>query len=324
MSTRFVYAIRHVTRFLYDDAVCESVMDVRLHPFDEASQTCHSFEMELDPPAHIAGYTDHMGNKIHHFNIPGYHRSLTLTTKSLVEVFPRCDIPLHLDASAWDSLDYDIQHRDFWEWLIPSHFTQPTEALHALAAELNVVRRDDPLALVREINTAIYKAFVYDQDITHVHSLIDDALRNRKGVCQDFTHIMLALLRLIGIPCRYVSGYLYHSKHDDHDRSDEGASHAWLEAYFPALGWVGFDPTNNRLACERHIKVAIGRDYRDVPPTRGLYRGTDKSKLEVVVHVARTRAPIQEVFVPEPPPTPKPIQRSVRQLMYQQQQQQQQ
>jgi transglutaminase-like putative cysteine protease len=297
-------------------------MDVRLHPIEEATQRCHSFELLIEPVAHISNYVDHMGNRIHYFNIPGMHRTLTITAKSVVEVIPRCDIPLILPASEWNKIDEAIENEDFWEWLMPSHFTQPTEALIQLAQELNVTRRDDPLGLVREINSAMHRLFEYDQDITHVHSLIDEALQNRKGVCQDFTHIMLALLRQIRIPARYVSGYLFHSHHEEHDRSDEGASHAWLEAFFPSLGWVGFDPTNNRIACERHIKVAVGRDYKDVPPTRGIFRGASKSKLDVSVHVSKSHIPLPETWIPEPP-APRPIQRAVGQIMYQQQQQQQ-
>ena len=114
----------------------------------------------------------------------------------------------------------------------------------------------------------------------------------RAGVCQDLAHIMIALARRIGIPCRYVSGYLSPSS-DSHDRSAEGATHAWAEAYLPTLGWVGFDPTNDVLAAERHMRVAVGRDYADVPPTRGVFRGEAGSELAVLVTVSLADAPIQ-------------------------------
>jgi transglutaminase-like putative cysteine protease len=118
-------------------------------------------------------------------------------------------------------------------------------------------------------------------------------LSERKGVCQDFAHIIIALARQLRIPCRYVSGYLYHEA-EAHDRSEAQATHAWAEAYLPTLGWVGFDPTNNLIAGERHIRTAVGRDYADVPPTRGVFKGTAQSELSVGVQVSTTAAPPPE------------------------------
>jgi transglutaminase-like putative cysteine protease len=123
-----------------------------------------------------------------------------------------------------------------------------------------------------------------------VDSPIDDALESRQGVCQDFAHIMIGLARRIGIPCRYVSGYLFH-KAGDKTRSAEGATHAWVEALLPGLGWVGLDPTNNVIASDRHVRTAVGRDYADVPPTRGTFKGSADSQLLVAVRVAPSDAP---------------------------------
>jgi transglutaminase-like putative cysteine protease len=118
-----------------------------------------------------------------------------------------------------------------------------------------------------------------------VDSPIDEAIISRKGVCQDFAHTMIALLRHVGIPARYVSGYLYRGL-EDHDRSTPDASHAWVDAFLPNLGWVGFDTTNNLVVSRRHIRTALGRDYADVPPTHGVFRGATQSELYVAVHVA--------------------------------------
>jgi transglutaminase-like putative cysteine protease len=136
--------------------------------------------------------------------------------------------------------------------------------LAELSQELKLERRGDPLSLLREIKAAIYESFDYKPQSTSVDSPIDDALRMRVGVCQDFAHIMIALARELKIPCRYVSGYLFHED-NGYDRSASGATHAWAEAYLPELGWVGFDPTNNLIVGERHIRTAVGRDYADVP-----------------------------------------------------------
>jgi transglutaminase-like putative cysteine protease len=168
--------------------------------------------------------------------------------------------------------------------LLPSEFAKPTPGLRALAANLKVARRDDPLILARELNETLFQYIQYVPRSTRVDSPIDEAIESREGVCQDFAHIMIALLRYVGIPCRYVSGYLYQSERE-RDRSANDATHAWVEAFLPHLGWVGFDPTNNLLAHERHIRTALGRDYADVPPTHGIYRGRTESELYVAVKV---------------------------------------
>jgi transglutaminase-like putative cysteine protease len=149
---------------------------------------------------------------------------------------------------------------------------------------------DDPLTALRHLNAVIHDAFDYDQEATEVDSPIDHALEARKGVCQDFTHVMLSIARSWGIPARYVSGYLYREK-ESIDRSVPDASHAWLECFLPSLGWIGFDPTNNLIAGERHIRVAIGHDYADVPPTKGVYKGVAQGELAVAVKVTPRMAP---------------------------------
>jgi transglutaminase-like putative cysteine protease len=144
--------------------------------------------------------------------------------------------------------------------------------------------------LLTELNSAVCSAISYVPKSTRVDSPVDDALRNRQGVCQDFAHIMLTLVRRLGIPCRYVSGYLFH-KAGDHIRSTEGATHAWVETYLPGIGWTGFDPTNNILAGEHHVRTGVGRDYADVPPTRGVFKGEASSELTVAVRVAPSDKP---------------------------------
>jgi transglutaminase-like putative cysteine protease len=177
----------------------------------------------------------------------------------------------------------------------------PGPQLDDLARELHCERRGNPLDLLSELNTTIYKTFAYVPNSTNVDSPIGEALAARQGVCQDFAHIMIALVRHMKIPCRYVSGYMFHREDAAHrktenDRSLEGASHAWVEALVPRLGWVAFDPTNNLIGGDRHIRVAIGRDYADVPPTRGVHKGEAQSELSVTVTVSPADA-----VAPEPP-----------------------
>lgn len=291
------YSINHVTRFQYDTPVRESVMELRLRPRNEGCQRPHAFEVTTSPRAQIMSYRDYLGNIIDHFNIPAEHSRLTVTMQALVEMTVPSALPDALDNEAWPALQALVAQGDYWEMLSPSRFATPTPLLEQLAVELELQRRDDPLMLMRELNTQLHNTLTYVPDKTKVDSPIDDALQTREGVCQDYSHILIALVRQLGIPCRYVSGYLFRQMDDE---SAEGATHAWVEALLPELGWVGFDPTNNILARERHVRVAIGRDYADVPPTRGVFKGDTKSELAVAVKVRQIAdpAPQDEPFEP--------------------------
>jgi transglutaminase-like putative cysteine protease len=232
---------------------------------------------------------------VHHFDVPSAHQHLTIIAEATVDVAPGEIIPPRLENDAWRQLDAQLASGDFWEMLTPSQFAHWTESMESFAAELSApdarqARLRDPLELVLELNSAVFDAIAYVPKSTHVDSPVDDALRKRQGVCQDFSHIMLALVRRVGIPCRYVSGYLFH-KAGDHVRSTEGATHAWVEAYLPGTGWVGLDPTNDILAGEHHVRTAVGRDYADVPPTRGVFKGEASSELTVAVRVAPSDKP---------------------------------
>ncbi len=287
------YSIRHITRFVYSSPITESVIEVRMQPRSEGVQRCLKFDLITLPRAPILGYRDYAGNIVHHFDIPGRHSQLKITAESTVEITPPAPLPDELNDDAWDAIDSIGVSGEQWDYLFPSKFAEKTDLLSELKQELQIERGGDPLQLLREINTKIYQSFDYSPQTTSVDSPIDDALRAHKGVCQDFAHIMIALVREFRIPCRYVSGYLYHGN-DGHDRSSADATHAWVEAYLPELGWVGFDPTNDLIAGERHIRTAMGRDYADVPPTRGVFKGLAQSELSVGVQVAPTEAPLPE------------------------------
>lgn len=296
------YTIQHATRFIYEAPISESVMEARVQPRSEGPQRCLQFALSTTPAARVRMYQDHDGNMVHHFNIPGRLSRLSVIADARVESSPVPAPPRSLPGDAWPRLDAARDTGAFWEMLNPSPFARPTPPLDALAAELGVTRDLDPLTALRTLNTRLFSTLTYSPKSTRVDSPIDEALQSRRGVCQDFTHIMIALVRQLGIPCRYVSGYLFHQANDE-VRSPEGATHAWLEAWLPDLQWIGFDPTNDLLADHRHIRVAIGRDYADVPPTRGVFKGLTsvRSELSVAVRVgASTPARI------EPPPVHEP------------------
>lgn len=296
------YTVRHLTKFVYSNDISESIMETRMHPRSDEFQRCLAFQLSVSPRCRVFSYRDHLANHVHHFDIPGQHEQLVIVAESLVEMEDPVVVPDALTPDAWTELDSLVRDGDYWEFLFPSEFTAPTPRLLALADELDMVRRDDPLRLLHELSERLYRHFEYVPQSTEADSLIDVALEQRTGVCQDFAHIMLALIRTrLRIPCRYVSGYLHHNTQDK-DRSVSSATHAWIEALLPQLGWVGFDPTNWLIAGDRHIRTAIGRDYSDVPPTHGIFRGRATTDLTVAVRVQPsegTPLPDQEMPIPE-------------------------
>jgi transglutaminase-like putative cysteine protease len=295
------YTVRHVTRFTYETPITESVMEARMEPRSEGTQRCMHFSLTTTPASRVTRHRDHEGNIVHHFDIPGRHSQLIVTADALVDCTPVPDVPLWLDRDSWDRLDAMTAAGECWDVLNPSTFARPTECLNQFAQEIELVRGPDPLGTLRRLMGEMSARFDYSPHSTRVDSPIDDALQARHGVCQDFAHIFIALARQLGVPCRYVSGYLLRG--GSSDRSADEATHAWAEAFLPDIGWTGFDPTNNLVVGDRHIRVAIGRDYADVPPTRGIYKGVSavKSELAVAVRVGpATRATSGEAlsFVP--------------------------
>ena len=285
------YAIRHFTRYRYSHSVWQSMMEVRMHPRSEGNQRCFVFQLSVNPRARIFGYTDSYGNLVHHFDLPSRHGQLTIITDALVNIDPQPSVPEVMDYEAWSDLEQLVEKKDYWDMLMPSHFARPSPELAELAKEIGATERNgrSPLAFLLDIAAGVQRSFSYVKKSTAVNSPIEHALRLKQGVCQDFAHIMIALVRNANIPCRYVSGYVYHSSESTHLLAD-AATHAWVEALLPGVGWIGFDPTTNLLVGERHIRTAIGRDSADVPPTMGAMKGKADTQLQVRVRVTPSQA----------------------------------
>ncbi len=262
-----------------------------MHPRTEGNQRCFVFQLSINPRARIFGYTDSYGNLVHHFDLPSRHGHLTIISDALVSLEAQPPVPEFMDYEGWKDLEELVEKKDYWDMLMPSHFARSSAELEELAREIGVAERNgrSPLAFLRAIVDGVHRSFSYVKKSTAVNSPIEDALRSRQGVCQDFAHIMISIVRNARIPCRYVSGYLYHGGETAYASAD-GATHAWVEALLPRLGWVGFDPTTNRLAGEGHIRTAIGRDYADVPPTMGVMKGKAETQLQVRVRVTPSEA----------------------------------
>jgi len=285
------YAIRHFTRYRYSHLVWQSMMEVRMHPRSEGNQRCFVFQLSVNPRARIFGYTDSYGNLVHHFDLPSRHGQLTIISDALVNIEGKPPVPDSMEHESWTVLEDLVEKNDYWDMLMPSRFARSSPELEALAKEIGASERKgrSPLAFLLDTCAGVNRSFAYVKKSTTVNSPIEHAIESRQGVCQDFAHIMIALVRNARIPCRYVSGYLYHSSEDSHSSAD-GATHAWVEALLPGVGWLGFDPTTNRLADDKHIRTAIGRDYADVPPTMGVMKGKAETQLQVRVRVTPSQA----------------------------------
>jgi transglutaminase-like putative cysteine protease len=311
--------IIHDTVFHYDALVTESIMEVRLRPRDDEQQRCQQFNLSITPKTVVHEFVDSLGNHIHHFDVPAPHQSLLVRAESVVEVWIPNPRPTTLPIDSWQTLNA-LRTTPLLDMLLPSTFAVASSYLLAFMQQYAFTRESDPLTTIDRIARTLYETITYTPQSTSVDSPIDVVLEQRKGVCQDIAHVMIAICRQLGIPARYVSGYLYHRR-DDNDRSQADATHAWVEAWIPTIGWVGIDPTNNIWTGERHIRMAIGRDYADVPPTRGVYRGNASERLEVAVNVndadnvTRSPAPARLVW-------PSVVRQQTPQAMQQQQQQQ--
>jgi transglutaminase-like putative cysteine protease len=284
------YRLFHITEFQYDGAVSESYNEVRLRPLQDEMQSCLSFRLNTHPASSASSYLDFFGNWVHQFNILRDHRALKIEAECVVLVHapkpPSADgMPLTQLTEMQDQLA-----DEFYDLLAPSQYIPHTRELSQLAELAEHEGNGTVGGFVEAAVNLIHSRFKYEKGATHVNSSIDDSMRTRSGVCQDFSHILIGMARVRGLPARYVSGYLVPRKTAAADASLEEviggqASHAWAEVYVPSVGWVGQDPTLGQMTGVRHIRVAYGRDYGDVPPVRGVYKGHAGQRLSVDVRV---------------------------------------
>ncbi len=272
--------ITHETELNYTDPIVESVVEVRMFPRQESQQHRLSFELKLAPFSTVNSYFDWLGNTVHTFTVNQLHQKIQIFASSVVETERMTTMPESL-PDTWPLFD----HGDYrmWDYLQFSGPVVDSPALAKICDELGV----RPGLRIGEIGQRMIRLinmqFEYEQGVTTSASLVTEVLEHRKGVCQDFTHLFIALARHLKIPARYVSGLLHPDDSDLERFRGYTQTHAWAELYFPSHGWIGFDPTNSCIAGENFVKVGIGRDYRDVPPNKGLYRGTAKESITVNV-----------------------------------------
>lgn len=283
------YRLVHVTEFRYDGPVSESYNTIRLRPRDEELQSCLSFKLHTEPRTRVSSYSDHWGNWVHTFNVLGEHRALRIETDPVVHVSPPPPLPTQsISLRAVDSMREELdEHFDF---LAPTAYVPHPPALGTIVDEAERQSAGTLGGFGRALAALIHARFKYEKGATHVRSTVLDALGAEAGVCQDFAHVMLAAVRMRRIPGRYVSGYLVPTASGGEQSAAEAviggqASHACMEMLLPGFGWVGLDPTLGQPAGPRHVRVAYGRDYADVAPVRGVYKGHAGQRLFVDVGV---------------------------------------
>ncbi|MGH7841442.1 MAG: transglutaminase family protein [Candidatus Binataceae bacterium] len=283
------FQIRHQTSFEYERPAFDSHNEIRLHPWDRESQRCLRFELQTTPPAAIVAYDDFFGNHGHSISLSDPHHALTIVTRSAVEIIA-APAPAYPDVPFARFLSDDALHTlSFCEFLAPSHFIPFSERLRKffwMGARPRGM--EDVAEYVMRVVAYVHDQFEYESYRTHVHSSVNDILKSGAGVCQDFAHLTIGILRLAGVPARYVSGYLAPAHEAQGGMLGDQASHAWLEAWLPGPGWTGFDPTHRCRTDERHLGIAVGRDYGDVSPIRGAYHSQgSNSIMRVELNIAR-------------------------------------
>ena len=284
------YHLTHVTEFQYDGPVSESYNEVRLRPMHDDRQSCLSFRLVTAPGSQVTAYHDAFGNWVHQFNVFAEHHRLSVHSESVALAH---DAPsngaVSMSLSEFETKGKEISEEHF-DFIAPTTYVPHLPQLAELVDAANQASGGTVLGFVQASSDLIHQRFRYVKGATHVNSSVADSLSLGAGVCQDFAHLMLGVVRRRGLPGRYVSGYLVPEPKEDGAGNLEEvmggqASHAWVEVFVPGAGWIGLDPTLGKPAGLRHVRVAYGRDYGDVPPVRGVYKGHAGQRLSVDVRV---------------------------------------
>ncbi|MBY0588052.1 transglutaminase family protein [bacterium] len=286
-----VYCIEHKTTYRYGELVTVCHNEAHLQPRETPTQRCLRHELVINPLAcTMVRRQDYFGNPTHYFEVEDAHQELEVESSSTVEVSPYV-VRLDRLSPPWDDLARQI-HQSTDPGIIEARSFSIASPLVGLVKEIDEYARISftpgrpVLEAVSHLCRRIFEEFSFDPKATTVSTPIVDVLRQRSGVCQDFAHLAIGCLRQVGLPARYVSGYIETDPPDGEQRLvGADASHAWAATFVPDFGWIDFDPTNNLLPADRHIVLAWGRDYGDVTPLKGVVIGGGAHQLDVAVDV---------------------------------------
>ena len=273
--------VSHTTTYQYSGVVHASYNEARISPLDTANQFTLEHRVEVNPAANLFRYRDYWGSRVHAFDLHQSHTELTVVGTSLVETAERT--PNLDDTVTWDAIDAPGLNDRFYEYLGDTAITEPDDAIREVGMRLR--RRSSAAEALSELSDWLREHVEYQPGSTSVSTTAAEVLRARRGVCQDYVHLGIAVLRSAGIPARYASGYLYPDVGGAVGDTHQGDSHAWLEAWVG--DWHPVDPTSGAAVAERHILVARGRDYADVAPLKGVYHGGPSRSLDVSVDLTR-------------------------------------
>lgn len=316
------FHITHITRYLYLEPINDSANQIMLYPLEDDYQAIISHHLKITDNPLVETYKDYYNNTVGSFTNPGVHAALIIDSELTVITHSR-QMPNDFTAQKeqWDMLKQLRYQLPYLNFLLPQQFKRLPEVLAITNREQ--AREQTPLQLAKTLSSYVYENFEYKAGVTTVETTLDEVLELKSGVCQDFAHLLLVMVRLTGIPARYISGYICPNKNG---MRGEGATHAWVEVYIPFYGWLGLDPTNNVLVDDKHVRLAVGRSFSDCSPVKGTFKGRAQHNLEVSVNVGyegednrteEVKMPPTPVFTPFAAEAPN----SYRLYMEQQQQQ---
>ncbi len=278
-----LFTIHHITKYTYDRPVRESTNQIKIFPYAQPGQELQNQKLVITGDPSVNLFADYWGNTVGWFVVNEAHKELIIDSKLIVNVKSANTIsPVALSKF----LDWDILRGAVAGDMKTLDLATP-ESIHAkmeLSAMVHDLRhsRDTPAMFIQRCSEYIFETFEYKKGITTIETTVDEILEHKSGVCQDFAHVLLEMLRSISIPSRYVSGYI--CPNQDGVRG-AGATHAWVEVYLPSTGWVGIDPTNNTWVSDQHVVLAVGRHFNDCSPVKGTFKGPANQALSVFVSV---------------------------------------
>lgn len=275
-----VFNIHHVTKYEYDRPVKESVNEIRIYPYTCPEQEILFHELNITDTPDILTITDYWGNRAGMFNLLSAHKELIIESKLIVRTIGKGDLHHHAIAGL-DTLKEEVDNNLSLLELSRVEETELKEQIKGLI--MDIYQPGISVAdFTEKCSAYIFRHFKYIKGITSIETTVAEILEHRSGVCQDFAHVMLEMLRTLQIPSRYVSGYICPNKNG---MRGEGATHAWVEAWIPGSGWTGIDPTNNVWVTDNHVKLAVGRNFNDCSPIKGTFKGPARQSLSVYVSI---------------------------------------
>lgn len=274
-----IFKIHHITKYEYDRPVKESMNNIMIYPYQSVEQETLQLDLFITDKPEVFTYIDYWGNKTGSFNVLRPHRELVIESKLIIRTQAQQNtLPTGcLLKDLETAIGNDLRLLELSRTSQVKAIAQIQDYITELSSKTKLVS-----TIVEDTCAFIFKEFTYIKGITTIETTVDEILEKKAGVCQDFAHVMLEMLRMMGIPSRYVSGYICPNKNG---MRGEGATHAWVEAYIPGLGWAGIDPTNNVWVSNHHVKLAVGRDFTDCTPVKGSFKGPARQSLSVYVSV---------------------------------------